>query len=655
MLKWLLTWALSLFIIGAGFAGGPEYQKFVLEKEQSKKLHNLEQTLTLNPEQAITKLDGIIKYSIQKDLQGSLSYSYYLMGIAYTELQQPQLALHFMSLAKENYAKPKDKFKNTKGTFSPSLPINYYRVMGAIYTQLSQYEEANKTYTTFKELSHSPALIREANYAIAQNEYASENYTQAILWYQELLQEEIHLTNEIQIRVCYSRLAACYISLDDTEKGLVYYNKSIQGIDEQIQFQSEDMKKSIGYNTLSKNKEVVSKALRKQNKIAEELELRSNALTLIDDSMEHLRLAQLYLKEGDESETEKSLDHYFSHISYHLIDAKEIEVIREMALVLQKQNNPEKAFQYLVRFEELSDTIRNRLATLAQTSSRLGTMGYQNFLQLEILRKNKEISDNTIALLMRQSALKEDNLKSQKTIIFLLGAVVLIVIIALIYIIQVSRQRRIAHQQLALRSLRTQMNPHFIFNALNSVNSFISVSDERSANQFLTEFSTLMRAVMENSEHDFIPLAKEIEILEIYIGLEHFRFKDKFDYDLTIDSSLDTDDLVIPPMLIQPYVENAIWHGLRYTETKGMLHISISMEFDNLKIVVQDNGIGRGKSEEIKTKNQRKTSSTALKNIEERVTLFNQLHDLKVAVQIENLHDNGTGTVVTLLIPQPEL
>ena len=641
-------------------AGGPMYKNYRLEQKTLTELREVERNLAQNPEEVIKRLDGLIKYAIQEDLQESLSFSYYLMGSAYKELRQPQLALHFMALAKENYDKPVTTSKNIKGeelkgpkeakNRKATLPNKYYLEMGEIYMQLGEYIKANEWLTTYKNKVNDPVLEGEVNYLIAQNWYALENYTEAIVLYQQLLEEEIQAQNEIQMRVCYSRLAACYISLDDTEQGLLYYNKSIHGVNE---LQQQDAKSFSDYNTISKNKEVVTNALRKQNKLAEEAEIRSEALNIIDDSMEYLRLAQVYLKAGNLEDSENSLDQYFDNISYNLIDAKEIEVIKEMALNLKNRNNHQKALQYLLMYENLSDTIRNRLLALERTSNRLGATGYQNSLQLEILRKNKEISDNTINLLMRQSALKEENLKSQKTIIFLLAAFILIVMGALAYIIKVSQQRRIANQQLALRSLRTQMNPHFIFNALNSVNSFISVSDEHAANKFLTEFSTLMRIVMENSEHDFIPLTKEIEILKIYLELEHFRFKDKFDYKLHIDHSVDMDDLVIPPMMIQPYIENAIWHGLRYKDSSGNLDVQLSYQENTLKVEVKDDGIGRLKSKEIKTKNQRKTSSTALKNIQERVHLFNHLHQLQVDVEITDLHENGSGTVVTILIPQP--
>jgi len=115
-----------------------------------------------------------------------------------------------------------------------------------------------------------------------------------------------------------------------------------------------------------------------------------------------------------------------------------------------------------------------------------------------------------------------------------------------------------ANQLLALKSLRSQMNPHFIFNALNSVNQFISQNDERAANKFLSEFSRLMRLVMENSQEDFISLQKEEEIISLYVKLEHYRFRDKFDFEITGLDKLEKETIEIPPMLIQPYIENAV-------------------------------------------------------------------------------------------------
>ena len=193
------------------------------------------------------------------------------------------------------------------------------------------------------------------------------------------------------------------------------------------------------------------------------------------------------------------------------------------------------------------------------------------------------------------------------------------------------------------------MNPHFIFNALNSVNSFIASNDERTANKYLSDFSQLMRSVLENSEEDFIPLANEIELLKMYTKLEHFRFKDKFEYQFTVDEKINMNEFVIPPMLLQPYVENAVWHGLRYKEEKGKLDIKFeSVSEDTVRIIIEDNGIGRSKSKAIKTENQKKQKSKGMGNIQKRIAILNEMYDDKVEVMVENVFENEEGTRVIL-------
>ena len=195
------------------------------------------------------------------------------------------------------------------------------------------------------------------------------------------------------------------------------------------------------------------------------------------------------------------------------------------------------------------------------------------------------------------------------------------------------------------------MNPHFIFNSLNSVNSFISQSDERSANKYLSEFSRLMRMVLENSKHDFVSLTSELKTLELYLGLEHLRFEDKFDFqfDVKVESS---DEVKVPPMLIQPYIENAVWHGLRYKEQKGMLKVVCSESENRLYWIIQDNGIGRSRSQELKTTHQSEGKSTGMKNTEERLRIIKQLYNQDISLTVSDLNDDGTGTKVEIEIPK---
>jgi len=195
------------------------------------------------------------------------------------------------------------------------------------------------------------------------------------------------------------------------------------------------------------------------------------------------------------------------------------------------------------------------------------------------------------------------------------------------------------------------MNPHFIFNALNSVNHFIAEQDERTANKFLSEFSQLMRLVLENSQEDFIPLFKEQEILALYLKLEHYRFRDKFDYTIDTDESINAEAVEVPPMLIQPYIENAVWHGLRYKEEKGMLSLRFYQENDTLMVEITDNGIGRKRSAELKTANQKKHNSTGLKNIQERLAIINKVYKANYQVTISDL-EPGPGTRVRIHLPK---
>ena len=225
----------------------------------------------------------------------------------------------------------------------------------------------------------------------------------------------------------------------------------------------------------------------------------------------------------------------------------------------------------------------------------------------------------------------------------------LVVTIYLLY--RNSKQQKLANNLLALKSLRTQMNPHFIFNALNSVNNYIAINDERNANRYLSEFSTLMRSVLENSDEDFIPLSKELELLELYVRLEHMRFQDKFDYEINVDEKLNVSDFQIPPMLLQPYIENAIWHGLRYKDTKGKLSITISAKTDEmLEIKIEDDGIGRKRSVELKTKNQLRQKSKGMGNIKKRIAILNDMYKDKVDVSITDVSEDGHGTKVILTL-----
>ena len=269
--------------------------------------------------------------------------------------------------------------------------------------------------------------------------------------------------------------------------------------------------------------------------------------------------------------------------------------------------------------------------------------------RISSLEQERQLSQSKYDLALTEQELFEVTSKRQKWIIYTLLMGIFLLASTAFFFYRSNKQQQLANNLLALKSLRTQMNPHFIFNALNSVNNFIAKSDERSANRFLSDFSVLMRSVLENSEEDFIPLSKELELLELYVKLEHSRFSDKFDYQIDVDSSIDIEAFQIPPMLLQPYVENAIWHGLRYKKTKGFLKIQMnSLGGDTLTIEIVDNGIGRKKSAQLKTQNQKKQKSKGMGNIKKRLEILNGMYKNKIEVNVTDYDENGTGTKVSL-------
>ena len=272
----------------------------------------------------------------------------------------------------------------------------------------------------------------------------------------------------------------------------------------------------------------------------------------------------------------------------------------------------------------------------------------------ELSEKQNRISglESDRALSSTKYELSQERNKTQSLIIYMLLGGLLLLLITGYFMYKYIRQQRLANNLLALKSLRSQMNPHFIFNALNSVNSFIASNDERTANKYLSDFSFLMRSVLENSEEDFIPLSKEIELLELYTKLEHFRFKDKFDYEIIVNDDVKVDEFQIPPMLLQPYIENAVWHGLRYKTTKGKLTIEFGqLNKDEIEISIIDDGVGRMKSKEFKTENQKKQNSKGMSNIRKRVAILNDMYQDKVDVSVSDYseeEDPGTKVLVRI-------
>jgi ligand-binding sensor domain-containing protein/two-component sensor histidine kinase len=230
------------------------------------------------------------------------------------------------------------------------------------------------------------------------------------------------------------------------------------------------------------------------------------------------------------------------------------------------------------------------------------------------------------------------------------------VMLAFLRILKSTKTRELQKRRLLMaekNSLLAQMNPHFIFNSLNSIQHFIIQNDEAQANNYLSSFSGLIRRILENSRKNLITLAEEISTLTLYLSMEKLRFEGDFEFRIIRDSGIDYNETMIPPMMIQPLVENAIWHGIMPLKSNGLLKITFKSEGDYYTCQVEDNGIGRERAAQMKRK-RRLHIATGIRNIEERIELLNKLNKRQMKLTITDLQDEkgeARGTRVELVMP----
>lgn len=245
----------------------------------------------------------------------------------------------------------------------------------------------------------------------------------------------------------------------------------------------------------------------------------------------------------------------------------------------------------------------------------------------------------------------------------LLSLIIIISIVSFIFYYQLNRikkrekEKTIFHKKLSeleMKALRSQMNPHFIFNVINSIQNYIVKKESRTAQDYLAKFARLIRNVLENSKHENIPLNEEIEAIKLYIELEQLRNPSKFTFSLIIQDGLQLSNFVIPPLILQPYIENAILHGLMpLAENNGQLIIKIEKRESKLVFIIDDNGVGRKRAAELKQKKQLFHHSMGLSVTEDRIKLITNLEKEQSSIDIEdkfNSMGEADGTRVIIII-----
>ena len=567
---------------------------------------------------------------------------------------------------------------------------NAYEVLGDVYVNLKQYDLAVSNYKT--SLSSKSDTSVKLKLAKALNFEGGFNESNTIL--NSILNKKKTSLQKIEV---YETIGDNYLNLKDyvnsetnfnqaltfakannyTEKVTILNSKlaevsTLQGKVFEANMYLNNTIEVSKKTTLNKRAAItnsVANQYRDQQNFDKEIELKKQTLEdleaaklnkvdaeLNDD--EKISVQQLNLDIGNAYAKKKSFTNAINYLEKSKNDAAKAsdietkkEAVEQLSEIYKNVGDYKKALSNYQEYVSLVDILYKKKEKEIEDAVIINKMLVEKQNRINSLEKDRELYESQNKLYESEQQITVENYKRQRLIIYSLIGGLLLLLAAVYFMYKSNKQRRLANNLLALKSLRSQMNPHFIFNALNSVNSFIAQNDERTANRYLTDFSTLMRNVLNNSEEDFIPLSKEIELLELYLKLEHSRFKDKFDYKVEIDENLKVSEYQIPPMLLQPYIENAIWHGLRYKEEKGFLKIAFFQKNEeSICIEISDNGIGRKKSKELKTANQQKQQSKGMANIKKRVAILNEMYSDKVDVFIEDLYSNNTGTKVVLTL-----
>lgn len=612
----------------------PSYSKLRRESSQRELndlLNEAEAVKNEAPGRALNLIKDALAISIVRQDVLAESRCYNLMGEINMGIEEWKLAL--------------DNFRNSNSRLNEAGLLNTpekYKALSGLARAAMAMQDYSKALDYLNELRAAPAdpvSIASAEIDLADVHYILENYDaarEALTRAEKLISEESPLRARVEHQK--ARILAKTNQIEESYKSFQLGQNILRSKSARLAPAQEA--------EVRRTKEEISEVYDQQKRYDEKIDLLNSSIDYNKDvknfgelANDKVELSNTLIAKGNRTEALKELE--------------------EAALIADTINDPRQQARAYLSLADLYETSGNTSAALrtyrkySDAVARTEKISEQRILEKsDLIKTQRDIDEisSYIAISKQEEQLAQSLVFRQKLIIYGLLLIILIIAVTSYFIYKNARASKTANQLLALKSLRSQMNPHFIFNALNSVNQFVSRNDERAANKFLSEFSRLMRLVLEYSQEDFITLQKEEEIVSLYLKLEHYRFRDKFDYEILIDQNINKENVHVPPMLIQPYIENAVWHGLRYRENKGFLSVAIRSDENEIVVEIADNGIGRQRSAELKTENQRKHQSTGLKNIRERLGILNDVYKCKYSVHIEDL-PGDSGTRVTLHIP----
>lgn len=514
--------------------------------------------------------------------------------------------------------------------------------IGIVFSEQSNYAKALhyylksvKIYEELKDVARCAKLYN--NIGIVFKSQAHDFKALQYFIKAERLQEKL---NDPNIGITLTNIANVYLKQKNIDAAFDYYAKAKKNLDKYPN------PRALGewYNNfglLFKTTQNIPKAIENWNKALEVFQSIDDKFGVADT---YLHLGQLY---HEQKQYDKAIQ--MANVSLQL--AKELNVLEQQMLAekllsdtYSEQNNSQAALHHFRLYSQTKDSLINETNTRKSVETEMNF----DFEKREALHK-KELEKKEILL-------REESKRNKLQLFFaLLFGLLLFGLGFLLYNRAQLKKTLILQKELAeyeQKALHLQMNPHFVFNCLGSISSFIVNNGNESAIKYLAKFSKLMRLTLEYSKESLIPIDKEIESLQNYLELEQLRFNHKFEFTITKSSSIE-DDMAIPPLLLQPFVENAIIHGVVPQKGLGSITIQFELEKENLICIVEDNGIGFQQSQRNKEKTVVIHKSMALEITKKRLQMIESTTHQKANFSIEEIRNNNQikGTKVVLQLP----
>ncbi len=506
-----------------------------------------------------------------------------------------------------------------------------FEMSGDFSKALLFYQKALKTYEQIKD-KKSIAFV-ENNIGIVYQEM--NQFHQALQYFQKAFSHKKEQNDSSGMASTLNNIGVLYESLkSDFNKALFYYSEAFEIYDKtNNQLQKGTLLNNIGLIYL------------KQEKIDSADRFLSEALLirqLLNDTYgvasTTLNLAQLELKRKNSAKaillSLKSIDIFTEVGSY----TKLSESYQTHALACERNNQYKEALESQKKYIQFRDSVLN------ETN--------QKAIHEMQARFDNEVKQKQLTISEKENALKDQRLNRNVWILITLLIGFILIISTILFFVRQHRLRLLHRQLLVEQKLfRAQMNPHFIFNALSSIQAFIQNNDKELGSKYITQFARLMRRILDYSTKESIPLSDELEVLTDYVEFQRLRFSNSFQLELMVDKDLETDLINVPPMLLQPFVENAIEHGIRNTKN-GWIKVHLSMKDEHLTVSITDNGIGIEKSKLLKENHEHQ--SMALQITSERLQLLSKINKNNPQIRItdcSHANPSNSGTEVHFEIP----